>query len=262
MAMGRPEVMAGTPICRRAAFVLDKFLANQREIQRAYPDCRLVLATDEPDFVAELEEQIKLHHLKGEVITYETVKPDYARSRIWSVTCGREAIRQYALLQGAEYLLCLDGDMVYETSLISIMKSKIQGVDVAYSGYQLPRYGAWGFGGGCVLINIKTLNKITFRCYEFKSGYAITEDEWLDVDLFTCRARVKKGIFVPIRHYTESGQYYAIEPQPVGWLRRISNSLLVRYILVRMGVLFGFNIAGKLHIWLYRKAGFVSRDRR
>jgi hypothetical protein len=251
MAVARPEVIMGVPLCRRTAFLLDKFLANQREIQQAYPDCRLVLATDEPDFVAELEEQIKLHHLKGEVITYETVKPDYARSRIWSVTCGREAIRRYALSEGAGYLLYFDADMTYAPSVISILMEKIGGFDVVSSGYMLPRYGAWGFGGGCVLIKRETLAKITFRCYEFKNGWVIYEDESLDMDLFRCRARVKKGIFVPIKHYTDSGQYYAIEPQPVGWFRKLTNSLPVRYVMVRMGLLFKFNIAGLLHIWLY-----------
>lgn len=252
----------GTPLCRRTAFALDKFLANQQEIQQAYPDCELVLATEEADFVDELKERISRYQLRGEAILFELVRPDYARHWVWAVAGGREAIRQYALGRGADYLLCLDSDMAYDPAVISIMKEKIRGFDAVSSGYMLPRYGAWGFGGGCVLINRKTLSKITFRCHEFKSGYAITEDEWLDVDLFTCRARVKKGIFVPIRHYTESGQYYAIEPQPVGWLRRIGNSLLVRYILVRMGVLFGFNIAGKLHILFYRRTKFLPRRRR
>jgi hypothetical protein len=252
----------GAPICRRTAFALDKFLANQQEIQQAYPDCELVLATEEADFVDELKERIARYNLRGDAIFFELVRPAKARHWVWAVAGGREAIRQYTLSRGAGYLLCLDSDMTYAPSVISLMKEKIEGFDVVSSGYKLPRYGAWGFGGGCVLINRKTLAKIKFRCYEFKSGYAITEDEWLDVDLFTSRARVKKGIFVPIRHYTESGQYYTIEPQPVGWLRRVSNSLPVRYILVRMSVLFGFNIGGSLHFRVYRKTRFISRERR
>jgi glycosyltransferase involved in cell wall biosynthesis len=256
--MSKPDVIVGAPICRRTAFALDKFLDNQREIQQAYPGGELVLATEEPDFVDELKERIVRYHLRGDAIAFELVRPANARHWAWAVAGGREAIRKYALSRGVDYLLCFDSDMTYDPSVISIMKEKIRGFDVVSSGYRLPRYGAWGFGGGCVLINRKTLNKIKFRCYEFKSGFAITEDEWLDVDLFSCRARVKKGIFVPIRHYTESGQYYAIKPQPVGWLRRLANRPLVRYILVRMSVLFGFNIAGKLHILFYRKRVFLS----
>jgi len=257
--VGKPDVIVGAPICRRTAFALDKFLANQREIQQAYHDCRLVMATDEPDFVDDLEEQIKRHHLKGEVITYETVKPDYARSRIWSVTCGREAIRQYTLLQGAEYLLCLDGDMVYEPSLISIMKSKIKGFDVAYSGFRFRLYGTFGFGTSCFMINRKILSKMTFKCYEFRNGQELDDGESIFLELFRYRARLNKGFFLPIKHYRNSQEYYAIEPQPVCWLRIISNSLLVRYILVRMGVLLGFNIAGKLHILFHRKTKFLPR---
>jgi len=259
--MGRPEVIVGAPLCRRTAFVLDKFLSNQQEIQQAYPACSLVLATDEPDFVAELKKQINLHRLKGEVITYETVKPEYAKSRVWSIAWGREAMRQYTLSQGAEYLLCFDSDMVYEPSVISIMKEKIQGFDVVSSGYQLPRYGGWGCGGGCVLINRETLNKITFRCYEFKSGRRLSEDAVLDMDLFRCRARVKKGIFASIKHYVNSQEYYGIDPQPMGWFRKLTNSLLVRYMIIRIGILVKYNIAGHLHILLNRRTRHSIPDK-
>ena len=251
MVVARPEVIAGAPLCRRTAFMLDKFLANQREIQQAYPDCRMILATEEPDFAIELKEQIVRYNLRGDAITFELSKPEYARSRVWAIAGGREAIRRYTLSQGAEYFLSLDSDMTYDPLVTSILMEKIGGFDVVSSGYMLPRYGAWGFGGGCVLINRKTLAKITFRCYEFKNGWVIYEDESLDMDLFSCRARVKKGIFVPIKHYTDSGQCYAIEPQPMGWFRKLTNSLPVRYVMVRMGILFERSIAGWLHIWLY-----------
>ena len=242
----RPDVIVGTPLCRRTSFILDKFLSNQQEIQQAYPGCSLVLATDEPDFVAELKEQVNLHHLKGEVITYETVKPDYARSRVWNIACGREALRRYALSQEAEYLLYLDSDMVYEPSVISIMKEKIQGFAVVFSGYRSRRWNDWVVGGGCLMINRETLNKITVRCYEFKNGRVIYEDELFDMDLFTYHARVNKGIYVSIRHYANSQEYCGIEPQPVGWFRTLTNHPLVRYILIRMGILVKYNIARKL----------------
>jgi len=251
-SLSKPDVMVGTPICRRTSFALDKFLSSQQEIQQAYPRCTLVLTTDEPDFVAELKEQINLYHLKGEVITYETVKPDYARSRVWSIACGKGALRQYALSQGAEYLLSLDGDMVYEPSVISIMKDKIQGFDVVSSGYPLPRWGGWGFGTGCLMINRKTMNKITFRCYEFKNGRVISEDAVLDMDLFSSHARVNKGIFVSIKHYANSQEYYAIEPQCMGWFRTVTNNPLARYILIRMSILVRYQIAYKLHALLYK----------
>jgi hypothetical protein len=260
--VANPEVVMGAPVCRRTAFALDKFLANQREIQLAHPDSELILATEEPDFADELRERIARYDLRGDAIAFELVKPEYARSRAWAIAGGREAIRQYTLGRGAEYLLSLDSDMTCDPSVIGIMKEKIRGFDVVSSGYVLPRYGGWGFGSGCVLINRKTLAKIKFRCYEFKDGYVITEDECLDADLFTSRARVKKGIFVHIKHYIESGRFYAIEPQPVGWLRKLTNSLPVRYTLVRIGVLLERNIAVKMHVMFYRKTKFISRDRR
>lgn len=264
-SLSKSDVIVGTPLCWRTSFVLDKFLSNQQEIQQAYPDCSLVLATDEPDFVAELEKEIDHYNLRGEVLVYETLKPDYARSRVWSIACGREAIRQYMLSQGAEYLLCFDSDMLYEPSVISIMKEKIQGFDVVSSGYRLSRYGGWGLGGGCVMLNRKILNKITFRCCEFKNGQVIPEDSMLDIDLFSCRARVKIGVFALIKHYKSREEYYAIAPQSAGWFRTLFNSPVVRYILSRMSILIKYNlydIAGKLHTLLYRKTKSLSRHHR
>jgi len=176
----RPDVIVGVPICRSTSFVLNKFLCNQEEIRKAYPDCSLAFATDEPDFITELEEQIKMHDLKGRVIAYETVKPAYARTRLWSITYGREMLRRYALSMNVEYLLFLDGDMVFEPAVVDIMKDKIKDFDVVFSGYLMPPGGFWGFGTGCLMISRKILGKIIFRCYEFTNGQIIDESETLD----------------------------------------------------------------------------------
>jgi hypothetical protein len=248
----KPDVIVGTPLCRRTSFVLDKFLSNQREIQQAYPDCRLVLATDEPDFVAELKQQIKHHRLKGDVIAYKTVKPDYARSRIWSVTSGRNALRRYTLSRGAEYFLSFDADMVYDPSVISIMKSKIKGFDVVKSAHLLRPRGILGFGAGCLMINRETLDKITFICYEFKNGDELDDSESIDLELFRCHARVNNGIFVSFKHYLNRQEYFADEPQPLGWFRTVTNRLLARYMLLRMSTLAKHNIARRLQVWLYK----------
>ena len=243
---GEIDVIVGTPICRCTSFVLDKFLANQQEIQQVYPACTLVLATDEPDFVAELEEQVSHYHLKGEVIIYETVKPDYARSRIWSIVCGREALRQHVLSQEADLFLSLDGDMVFDTSVISILKSKVGECEVAFGGYYMPRSDIIGFGAGCVMISREILSKFSFTCYEFSNGEEIDDGEMLDLSLFKCRAKVNKGIFLPIKHYSNSQEYYSIEPQAVSWFRRMANSMTVRYVLVRVSIMAKSNIPRKL----------------
>ncbi len=73
----------------------------------------------------------------------------------------------------------------------------------------------------------------------------------LDVDLFRRRARVKKGIFVPIKHYGESQESLDMEPRPVGWVRSLTNWLPVRYAIIRLGILARFSIALKLHGLLF-----------
>lgn len=246
-----PEVIIGTTICRRSAFLLDEFLRNQQEIQQAYPLCKLVLATDELDFVKELTQNIQRYDLRAEVITYQVSKPDYARSRVWSIACGRETLRQYVLSEGVDYLLFLDADMVYEPSVVDILKSQIRGFDVVASGYEL--YHTWGFGCGCLMLGKDVLGKVNFRCYEFKNGVVLQEDAVLDIDLFKCHARVKKGIFVSVRHYQDRWSYKAIQPRAVGWFRAIVNSLPVRYILMKTSIWLRYNIPGRLQAWCHSR---------
>ena len=62
------NVVAGVPIYRQGAYILHKFLANQKEIQREYPSCELVLATNEADFCNELAELLSFYGLRGRVI--------------------------------------------------------------------------------------------------------------------------------------------------------------------------------------------------
>jgi hypothetical protein len=255
----KPDVIVGTPLCRRTSFVLDKLLSNQREIQQAYPDCRLVLATDEPDFVAELKQQIKHYRLKGEVIAYKTVRPDYARSRLWSITCGREAIRKYALSQEVKYLLFVDGDVVFEPTMLSILKDRIRGYDVLWSGYRFPPKGDLRFAAGCLMINHNILSKIPFRCCEFSNNEIIFEDELFDAGLFKHRARVNKGIFLFAKHYASRNEYVATEPQKVSWFRKLTNSQLVRFLIVTASLAIRHNIPGKLHTLLYRAPGSSAK---
>ena len=247
-----PDVIVGTPICRRTSFVLDKFLLNQQEIQWSYPQCSLVLATEEPDFVDELKKQISHYHLKGEVITYEIKKPDYARSRLWNITRGRETIRQYALSRGAEYLLCVDGDVVFEPNVINILRDKIQGYDVLWSGYLFPPKCDLRLAGGCLMISREILTKIRFRCYEFRNGEVVFEDELFDMDSFRYHAKVNKGIFTLTKHYGNRQEFCAIAPQSLSWFRKLTNYPVVRYILIRTSIAIRYNIPSRLHALLYR----------
>jgi len=105
------------------------------------------------------------------------------------------------------------------------------------------------------MIGRETLRRITFRCYEFHNGQAIPEDTVLDMDMARCGARVSKGIFVSARHYTNSQHYKSIEPRPMGWFRAMTNSLLLRYLLIRMSILCKYNIPLKFHNMLYGGPG-------
>ena len=250
------DVIVGAPICRRTSFVLDKFLSNQQEIQQAYPACTLVFATDEPDFVAELKEQINHYHLKGEVITYETVKPNYAQSRIWSVACGREALRQYVLSAGAAYLLFFDSDMTFDPHVIQIMKREIQDYDVIHSGYPLRYFGMAATGLGCSMITRDTLEKIRFRCLEFKNGQFIDEGNLFEMDLFSLGKKVKRGFFLRITHYETENKARSVAQQPLGLVRKMTNLLFVRYILTKASIMIHYDIPGKLQALIYGRTFF------
>lgn len=240
------DVLVCTVICRRTAYVLDLFLDNQQGIQRVYPGCCLIMATDEPDFASELKERIGTT-LTSDVIVYKTVKPDYAKSHLWSIACGRETLRRYMLSSEAKFILFLDGDMTFDTAIIDILKRKIQRADVVLNGYMDHVGTNWAYGPGCMLIKRGLLSKIDFRCYEFKNGQVIEEGSSLDTGLFPNRSRVIRGIFVASKHFRSHEECSFISPQPVDWFRKIVNNSLMRYLLIKISILFNYNISDYLH---------------
>jgi len=245
------NVVIGTPIHREGAFVIDKFLSNQKQIQQSYPLSELILGTSEYPFINELESLVRFWNLKGTVLPYDIVKPEHARSNIWNIACGREAIREYTLSQTeAGYLLFLDADMIFESTVIEIMENEIQGYDVVFSGYPGQRYGLGLAGNGCVMLTRSILEKIKFRCYEFKNGQVIFEDNLLEMDLFQLRGRIKKGFFLTIHHYEEATKARHITPRPVGILRKITNFAFVRYVLIKASIMIQYNIPWKLKVLL------------
>ena len=246
------DVIIGTPICRRTAYVLDKFLVNQQEIQRAYPGCMLVIATDEPEFVAELREQVAQYNIRAEVITYQVTEFGYPRSYIWNITCGREALRRYVLSTSAEYFLSIDADMIFDPSVIDIMKQESIGFGAVYSGYIMATLGFYGFGNGCLFFSRETLSKMVFTYFEFNNGQIIDESEAMDWVLFKCRARAKKGVFVAIEHYIGKGKSYSIESQPMSRFRRLVNSLAIRYMLIQVSIIIRYNITRQLQAIAHR----------
>lgn len=250
-----PEVIIGTPIHRRGAFILDKFLSNQKEIQKECPSCSLVLACNENelDFADELKQHIQPYDLKAEVITHKSDKPSYTKeAKFWNIASTRESLRKYALSVGARYLLFLDADMAFDPTVVNIMKGEIQGADVVYSGYHLASELTTGYSAaGCLMLERHILSKISFRCYELRSGDVLSEDAMLSMDLFACHAKVKKGAFVSIKHYRGTQEYWATEPHIMSYFKRITNNALVRYMLMKVSILLGYDVPYRLLLRIY-----------
>lgn len=252
------NVVVGTPIYRQGAYIIDKFLSNHKDIQQNYPSSELVLATIEGDFIEELEQLLSFWGLSGKVIRYQTAKPEYARHWIWNVACGREAIRQYTLSQTeASYLLLLDADMTCDPSVIKTMLREIRGYDVVFCGYAGRHYGVC-LGIGCSMLTRGTLERVKFRCREFKNGKMIGEGEMLEMDLIGLGSRVKKGFFLSVCHYYNENEARCVTPQPLGLFRRIANSSFVRYGLIRASLVARRDIALKLQFSLYRLSKVMS----
>jgi len=244
------EVVIGTPVHRTGAFVLDKFLANQKEIQDRCPSSELILATAENDFAGELETLLVSSGLRGKVLRYETIKPAYARNRIWNITCGREALRRYMLLQtGAGYMLFLDADMTCDTDIVEILRREIEDCDVVYSGCPLRGVGIALAGTGCCMLTADTLREIEFRCIEFRNGHIMSEDQLLEFDLIRSGKRIKKGFFLAINHYVSAERAKSIGPRPVGLYRRMTHLKCVRYAITRTSLLLHYDIGLRLLIF-------------
>ena len=243
------DVVVGVLIYRHGAYIIDKLLANQKEIQQEYPGSELVFAVNETDFVEELKQLINSSGVRANVILYDTVKPHYAKSRVWNVTCGRESLRKYMLSQTqAKYFLSLDADMIYEPDIVKIMKREIQGCDIVFSGCPLRDYGIGLAGAGCVMINRSTLERIGFRCIEFKNGDIMFEDNMLELDSFRLRSRIKRGFFLHVSHYRSPNEARNIEPHRVSLYQTITTSMLVRYLLIRASLIVERNIPWRLKI--------------
>ena len=195
--------------------------------------------------------------MKGKVILYETVKPDYAISTYWNSTCGRDAIRQYILSKTeASYLLFIDTDMTCDSRVIAILKKEIEGYDIVASGYPGKHHGTVFGGVGCTLITRDVLKKMPFRCYEFKNHQALDEGEIIGMDAFQKRLKFKNGYFLAIDHYDRDGSFGHLEPHPVSLLKKVANCLFVRYMLMKASIIVKYNIPASLKSYYL---GFFQR---
>lgn len=259
----RLTVVVGAPVCRRGAYILDKFLSNQREIQQRYPLSEMALATDEPDFAGEVETLLGSSGVRGRVVRYETVGPPRGGSWYSSIASGREAVRQYILSQTrAKYLMSVDADMLYDTRLVEIMEREIEGYDAVFSGAPLRSVrGTIGMGGGCAMLRRSALERIQFRCVELRNGEVLDDGCMLEMDLIRSGIAVKKGVFVSVNHYIGPAEALSVNPQPLGLFRRISTSRYVRYSLLRASLLLGCDISSELHSAIYESRNTLARLR-
>jgi len=247
------SVLICTPVYRDGSYILDKFLENQKEIQGNYPLSRLVLATNENDFIDELNELLEYHRLRGNVILYEVEKPKYAKNKVWNVARGREALRRYMLsYTNASYMLCLDADMTYDPNVINILVKEIPGYSLVHSGAALREFGIALSGSSCTMLTRNVLERIEFRCCEFKNGSVIPEDLMIEMDMFRLRCNTKRGFFVSSCHYLNESEAKCITAGPVSILRRQANNPFFRYVLIRTSILLGYNIPWALKVLVNR----------
>ncbi|OGO16821.1 MAG: hypothetical protein A2Z02_07270 [Chloroflexi bacterium RBG_16_48_7] len=239
----RINVIIGTLVHSQGAYILPRFLANLKNIQELYPASRIAIATSEESMADGLPGLLASIGLEADIIPYRILKPSYARDRIWNIACGREAIREYFLsLKGPEYLLFIDCDMTFDPSIINIMEREIHNYDLLFSGYPLKKYGIGLAGCGCMIARRQILAKVRFRCYEFENHEVIFEDNLLEMDAYLLGARIKKGIFVYIEHYSRENDYRSINPRPVGLFKRTINNSAFRCYAIKASVFLKYNL--------------------
>jgi len=237
------DVVIGTLAYEAGSYILDTFFANQKQIQEYYPAAELVMATSEKHYAANLMNMLTNYSVRGSVICYDFERPDYSKNRIWNITSGREAIRKYFLQKSyPQYLLFLDSDMTFGNSVISTMLKAMQGYDVVFSGYPFKDEGSGLAGCGCVLLTREVLEKVKFRCYEFKNGEVIFEDNLLEMDAYQQGFKINRGFFIGIKHYLSADKFRYGRPHDVKMLRKLLHDSRIRYFLIRLSVAIKFNV--------------------
>ena len=196
-------IIIGVPINPQTAYIIDKFLKNQREIQKkTIEEAKTVFATEDPQFAESLRKKCEEHGVSCEVVSFEPKRPENAKDRIWNIVSARNAIRDYFLKSNARYLVFMDADMIFDPEIVNkLIKIAEKGYDVVYNGY-LDRDGCGinltGFGG--TLIKRWVMEKLKFRCKE-KNGRVIDEGVFFELDLFRIGARVFRGFIAYNEHH-------------------------------------------------------------
>lgn len=246
------KILIGTTVARNFTYALDKFLQNQRKIQNIAPNLELVITTDDINLVKKLSDCMDNYNLRGKVICYKTQMPSYASDRSWSIAQGRETVRRYALDNNFSYLLSVDADMVYDISLVQILLRKCDSYDIVQSGYKGRSINNIGFGLSCTLLKREILEKMVFRCLEFKNSHVIEDGNMFEYDLARIRAKVNKGVFLSINHYSSADEKTSICPQRLSLGKRIMTLSISRYLLVKVSIIFRYDFCSALQRIVYK----------
>ncbi len=222
------SAIIGVPINRKNAFILEKFMKNQEEIQSSSKiRCKTIFATEEKEFAEELKKKLK----KGfEVIEFEVQKPSNAKDRIWNIVSARNAIREYFLKSDAEYLIFMDADMLFETEIVNKLLKFANRYDVVYNGYldrgNLKGINLTGFGG--TLIKRWVMEKVKFRCKE-KNGRVIDEGVYFEFDLVKIGAKIYRGFIAYSEHHDIQNPPSICYPRELTRWERIRNDPRFRF---------------------------------
>lgn len=256
------SVIIGVPICEAKAYILPDFLRNQMDIRVKYANSRTVFAVLDDKEERDFAEKSELKQY-GDIIYYKTIKPENHQAWLYNIVSAREAIRNYTLRSGADYLLVCDVDITFDPNIISILVDHIGGFDAVFSAYAVRQTGSWGFGSSPVMFRRELLMKFHYRCKMWGANRFLAEDEQLEYDLFKLRAKVNRGGFVTNTHYSDDNTGHTIKcPFKIPLFRQITNSLPFRFAIIGIGQIVHYDVALALHkIMAHKKNWYVCNDK-
>ncbi|MCX7998581.1 MAG: glycosyltransferase [Leptospiraceae bacterium] len=226
------SAVIGVPINSKSAYIISKFIKNQKEIQKySKIECETVFATEERIFAEKLNELLKKYDGNFKIKEFDVFKSRIGKNRIWNIVSARNAIREYFLKTDADYLVFMDADMLFEPEIINkLLKISKKGYDVVYNGY-LDRgnpkgINLTGFGG--TLIKRWVMEKVKFKCKE-RNGRVIDEGVYFEFELVKIRAKVYRGFIAYSEHHDAEKPPSICYPRELTVWEKIRNNPKFRF---------------------------------
>jgi len=243
------KAIIGVPINAKTDYILDRFLKNQEEIQKAFNgEIETVFATEDELFAQKLKKVLKNYKINSNVITFKPNRPKNAKDRIWNIVLARNAIREY-------YLIFMDADMIFDPEIVNkLIKIAEKGYDVVYNGY-LDRgnpngINLTGFGG--TLIKRWVMEKVRFRCKE-RNGRVIDEGVFFEFDLVRIGAKVFRGFISYSEHHDPKRPPSVCYPRELKLSERIRNNPYFRFLFHLISIPLCYDILWHLSMKLKTK---------